>query len=177
MLRRALFAAPLLLFVALTIWFFAGLQRDPRIIPSALIDREVPAFVLPPLPGFENGLANDDLKGRVQLVNFFASWCAPCRIEQPSLMALANQLDVSVQGINYKDAPQDALAWLERFGNPYGRIGADRSGRTSIEWGVSGVPETFVIDASGRIRYKHVGPLLDADIDNKIMPLIKELQG
>jgi len=176
-MRRALFAVPLVLFVTLAVWFAAGLQRDPRIIPSALIDRPVPEFMLPPLPGFENGLSSHDLQGQVQLVNFFASWCGPCRIEQPVLMELTNKLDVLVQGINYKDAPQDALMWLQQFGNPFGQIGADQEGRTAIEWGVTGVPETFVIDAAGRIRYKHVGPVLESDVEETILPLIKELQG
>ena len=114
-------------------------------------------------------------KGRVSLVNVFASWCAPCRVEHPVLNALSRSNRVPIYGINYKDRPEAARSWLAELGNPYIRIGAD-DGRVGIEWGVYGVPETFVVDREGRIRYKHVGPLTRDDIERKILPLIAKLE-
>ena len=111
----------------------------------------------------------------VALVNFFASWCLPCRAEHPLLMDLAESGDVRVLGIDFRDSPEDARRWLGQFGNPYERIGVDERGRTSIDFGVSGVPETFVIDREGRIRYQHIGPLMARDIEDKIVPLIESL--
>jgi cytochrome c biogenesis protein CcmG/thiol:disulfide interchange protein DsbE len=125
--------------------------------------------------GGEIGFSSGDLPGRVSLVNVFASWCAPCRAEHKVLNALAKSQRVPIYGINYKDRTEAARAWLAELGNPYTRIGAD-SGRVGIEWGVYGVPETFVVDRQGRIRYKHVGPLTQADLDRKILPLIAKLE-
>lgn len=177
--RRTLYLLPLLLFALVAGYFLWGLasDRDPNKVPSALIDQPAPAFDLPPLDGFDRpGLATADLKnGEVALVNFFASWCLPCRAEHPFLMDLAESGAVRVLGIAYRDRPEDARRWLGRFGNPYERVGADDRGRAGIDFGVSGVPETFVIDRTGRIRYQHIGPLMAEDIEGEILPRIESL--
>lgn len=170
-----LYVAPLLVFVALAAIFWIGLGRDPRILPSALLDKPVPQFDLPPLHDTNPGLASDNLKGGVALVNVFASWCLPCRAEHPFLERLVREEGLTIHGINYKDKPAAAKAWLAELGNPYGRIGVDADGRASIDWGVYGVPETFIVDAEGVIRYKHVGPLMGADIKEKILPVIEAI--
>ena len=175
MKRRALFVLPILLLVGLAVMFAVGLRHDPSIVPSVLIDKPVPDFDLPPLLEDKPGLATADLNGQVALVNVFASWCIPCRIEHPMFMRLAEKGEVPVYGINYKDAPADAKRWLAELGDPYTRIGADRDGRAGIEWGVYGVPETFVVDGTGTIRFKHVGPLTAEVLEDTIMPLVREL--
>ncbi len=152
------------------------LTGTPDKIPSALIDKPIPQFELPPIPGWEVGLASADIEqGGVSLVNVFASWCGPCRIEHPLLMDIAAQKLLPVWGLNYKDKPKDAARWLNRLGDPYTQIGADENGRVGIDWGVYGVPETFVIDDQGRIVYKHIGVLTRIDWDEKILPLIESL--
>lgn len=176
-MRRLIYLLPLVVFAAVGIYFFFGLQRDPKMIPSALIDKPVPEFTLAALPGRDRGLVSADLKGSVQLVNVFASWCVPCRVEHPLLMQLAKEGTVPIRAINYKDKPEDALAWLKRHGDPYTAIGVDLDGRVGIDWGVYGVPETFLVDRDGRIRYKHVGPLTPDDLERKILPMIRELKG
>ena len=176
MRRRLLFILPPLGFLALAILFWVGLGHDPGLIPSVLIDQPVPEFDLPPLKDDKPGLASADLTGEVSLVNVFASWCVPCRVEHPILMRLAERDDVAVFGLNYKDKPEDAKAWLAELGDPYGRIGADRDGRVGIDWGVYGVPETFVVGRDGRIRYKHVGPLTAEAVAERILPLVEELR-
>jgi cytochrome c biogenesis protein CcmG/thiol:disulfide interchange protein DsbE len=166
---------PVLVFLVVGIGLGIGLTRDPSTLPSALIDKPVPSFDLPPLAGIgKPGLTSDDLKGKVQLVNVFASWCGPCRVEHPVLMRLAKD-GVPLQALNYKDQPEDAARFLDELGNPYERIGADQKGRVGIEWGVYGVPETFVVDAAGKIRHKHVGPLQARDLD-KLMQIIEGLR-
>lgn len=151
---------PLALFVLVAAALGIGLTLNPREIPSALIDRPFPEIDLPPLDGEAGGLARADIaSGEVVLVNIFASWCAPCRIEHPFLEEMAAQ-GIVIHGIAYKDAPEATRAMLAELGNPYRRIGVDRDGRAGIELGVYGVPETFVISGDGRIRYKHVGPIL-----------------
>ena len=174
MRRQLLFIVPLLLFFGLAAALFAGLGRDPHAVPSALIDKPVPDFALPALLDDRPGLATADLKGRVALVHVFASWCVPCRLEHPLLMRLAKQ-GVEFDGINYKDKPEDARLWLTDLGDPYKRIGADVAGAVGIDWGVYGVPETFVIDRAGIIRYKQVGPLSADVIKDTIMPLMSRL--
>ncbi len=173
--RRALFVLPILLLVGLAVLFAVGLRHDPSIVPSVLIDKPVPEFDLPPLFDDKPGLATADLNGQVALVNVFASWCIPCRVEHPLFMRVAEEGEVPVYGINYKDAPADAKRWLAELGDPYTRIGADRDGRAGIEWGVYGVPETFLVDGTGTIRFKHVGPLTVDVLDETIMPLVREL--
>ena len=176
MTRRGwIFLLPVAVFALLAAGFYAGLGIDSTVLPSALIDQKAPDFVLPALPGTERGFSSADLQGHVSLINIFASWCAPCRTEHPVLNALAKTKRVPIYGINYKDKPAAALAWLAELGNPYTRIGAD-DGRVGIEWGVYGVPETFIVDREGHIRYKHVGPLTPANIEQTILPLIARLE-
>jgi cytochrome c biogenesis protein CcmG/thiol:disulfide interchange protein DsbE len=173
-LRRLLFLIPVIVFGAVGIGLAVGLTRDPSTLPSVLIDRPAPAFELPALEGRSEGLSSDDLKGRVSLVNVFASWCVPCRVEHPVLMKLAES-GVAIYGINYKDPPDQAKAWLAEMGDPFAKIGADRNGRVAIEWGSYGVPETFVVDAEGRIRHRYVGPIQARDLQQTLLPLLAEL--
>jgi cytochrome c biogenesis protein CcmG, thiol:disulfide interchange protein DsbE len=175
MMRKLIFLLPVALFAALLAAFAMGLGHDPHLLPSALIDRPAPNFALPALLDGADGLARKDLDGRVTLVNFFASWCAPCREEQPELMTLAHRPGVMLDGIAYKDKPEESRRFLDRFGNPYSHIGVDSDGTTAIDFGVYGVPETYVIDGNGRIRYRHVGPLTAEDVKAKILPVIERL--
>jgi cytochrome c biogenesis protein CcmG/thiol:disulfide interchange protein DsbE len=173
--RRLLFLLPALVFVVVGIGLAVGLTRDPSTLPSALIDKPVPVFELPPIAGREgDGFRSADLEGGVSLVNVFASWCVPCRVEHPLLVALAEE-GVPIYGINYKDPADKANEWLGELGDPYRAIGADSQGRIAIDWGVYGVPETFVVDPQGRIRHRHVGPLQPRDVEDTIKPLLAEL--
>jgi cytochrome c biogenesis protein CcmG/thiol:disulfide interchange protein DsbE len=175
-MRRLLYLLPLAAFAAIAIWFAIGLTRDPSKLPSALLDRPAPEFTLPALDGSGvAGLKAGDLRGKVALVNVFASWCVPCRVEHPILMRLARESGIVLYGISYKDKAQDSARFLSELGNPYAAIGHDENGRVGIEWGVYGVPETFVVDREGRIRHKHVGPLSPKDLQDTILPLIAEL--
>ncbi len=173
--RRWVYLLPVAVFATLGVGFYAGLGTDSNVLPSPLIDKPAPRFDLPPLAGEQHGFSSADLEGKVSLVNTFASWCAPCRSEHPVLNALAKAKRVPIYGINYKDKPDAAEAWIAALGNPYTRIGAD-DGKVGIDWGVYGVPETFVVDRAGRIRYKHVGPLTPADIEQTILPLVAKLE-
>jgi len=172
--RRLGYLIPVALFLVVAVFLGVGLVLKPRIIPSALIDKPVPVFDLPAIDGRPPGLKSEDLKGQVQLVNVFASWCGPCRVEHPLLMELKRKGVVPIHALNYKDSPGNARAFLNDTGDPYEKIGADRDGRVGIEWGVYGVPETFVIDAQGRIVYKHVGPLMPFDVKEKLLPAIEK---
>ena len=174
-MRRWLYLLPVVVFGLMAAGFYVGLGIDNNVLPSALINEAAPLFDLPPLPGHDKGFSTADLQGHVSLVNTFASWCGPCRMEHPVLNALAKTKRVPIYGINYKDKSDAALSWIAALGDPYAQIGAD-DGQVGIEWGVYGVPETFVVDKTGHIRYKHVGPLSEADIDQKIMPLVARLQ-
>jgi cytochrome c biogenesis protein CcmG, thiol:disulfide interchange protein DsbE len=174
-------ALPFLIFAALAgLFWFALHTGDPSKLPSVLIGKPVPQFALAPLDGVkaEDGAdmksfaASDLAQGEPTIVNVFASWCVPCLEEHPMLMALAEQ-GVRIYGINYKDDPAAARRFLGRYGNPYTRAGADRNGRTAIDFGVYGVPETFVISSDGKIAFRHVGPLTEEAIETKIMPLMR----
>ncbi|MBE0619006.1 MAG: DsbE family thiol:disulfide interchange protein [Burkholderiales bacterium] len=167
---------PLLVFVVMAVFLGIGLTMNPRDIPSPLIGKPVPEFSLPPVKGGTLGLASADLRGEVSIVNVFASWCVACREEHPILMGIKEKGLVPLHGINYKDKPDDARAWLDEMGDPYTRIGADISGKVAIDWGVYGVPETFVIDREGRIAYKQIGAVTPEILRDKIMPLVRELQ-
>lgn len=167
---------PLVVFMGLLVLFGIGLTMNPREIPSPLIGKPVPVFDLPPVKGRELGLSSKSLQGEVSLVNVFASWCTACREEHPLLMDLRRRGTVPIHGLNYKDKPDDASRWLDELGDPYTRTGADINGRVGIEWGVYGVPETFVIDRHGRIAYKHIGPLTLKAMQQKILPLVSELR-
>ena len=171
-MRRLIFLLPLLLFVGVGVAFFLGFERDPRDIPSALIDKPVPEFALPALAGHKEGLSTPMLKGDVTLVNVFASWGIPCKAEHPGITRLSKELGVTVRGINYKDKTEDAVDWLRRNGDPYASVGVDMDGRVSIDWGVYGVPETFLVDETGKIVYKHVGPFTPESVKNDLMPAV-----
>ncbi len=153
-----------------------GLFSSSDNLPSTLLGKPVPEFSLPPVQGRELGFSHRDLQGEVSIVNVFASWCVPCRIEHPLFMELASSGIVPIYGINYKDEPAQAEAWLAELGDPYTRTGSDIDGRVGIDWGVYGVPETFIVNGDGMIVYKHVGPLSRQDIDEEIQPLIQDLQ-
>nr|WP_199923561.1 DsbE family thiol:disulfide interchange protein [Sinorhizobium fredii] len=176
MRRRLLMALPAVGFAGLAAVFAWGISRDPNQLPSALIGKEVPRFDLPPVEGGTPGLASKDLYGEVSLVNVFASWCVACRVEHPLFMNLARDKSVPIHGLNYKDRPQDAAQWLNTLGDPYTRTGADRDGRVAIDWGVYGVPETFVVGADGRIAHKHMGPLTEQALRETILPLVERLR-
>lgn len=174
--RNVLAFLPLALAAMLAVVLAWGLTRDPSTLPSTLIGKPVPAFELPPVKGRTLGLSSTDLKGEVSLVNVFASWCVACRAEHPLFMKLAAQGTVPLHGLNYKDQPDDAAQWLDSLGDPYTRTGADISGRVAIDWGVYGVPETFVIGADGRVAYKHIGPVNEEVLTRTILPFVEELR-
>lgn len=167
---------PLLVFVVMAMFFAIGLTMNPREIPSPLIGKPVPEFSLPPVQGRTLGLSSADLRGQVSIVNVFASWCVGCREEHPVLMRLRDAGVVPIHGLNYKDKPDDAQTWLNRLGDPYTRTGADISGRVAIDWGVYGVPETFIIDRDGMIVHKHIGAITPEALRDTIMPIIDKLQ-
>ena len=170
---------PLALILALGVIFALNIGRDSSVIPSALIDKPVPDFNLPPLPGRETSLSSGDFtNAKVSVLNVFASWCVPCRAEHPFIAQLAKQTGIPVYGLNYKERnPEDGGKWLEELGDPYTSVGMDLSGRTGIDFGVYGVPETFIIDGRGHIRYKHVGPVTLTHLQEEFLPRIAELQG
>jgi cytochrome c biogenesis protein CcmG, thiol:disulfide interchange protein DsbE len=170
------FTVPLLLFSSVLAFLAVGLKLDPRKVPSPLIGKPVPEFSLPPVRGRTLGLSSADLRGDVSLVNVFASWCTACREEHPLLMDLKQAGAFPIHGLNYKDRPEDAARWLDQLGDPYTRTGADRDGRVAIDWGVYGVPETFIVDREGRIAYKQIGPLTREVLEETIFPLIDRLK-
>ncbi len=174
---RLRYALPVAVFGVLAVALGVGLTLKPGEIPSVLIDQPVPRFDLPPVNGRERGLSSAELEGEVRLVNFFASWCIPCRAEHALLNRLTAEGVVPVYGINYKDQPADVRAWLDQLGDPYARSGADLDGRVGIEWGVYGLPETFVVDRDGRIVYKHIGQIRREDLEGTILPIVERLRG
>ncbi len=170
------FAVPLVLFGIVAVVLGVGLSLNPKEIPSALIGKPVPVFDLSPVQGRTQGLSDADLKSEVSLINVFASWCTACRAEHPLFMELARSGTVPIHGLNYKDRPDDAAAWLDELGDPYSRTGADLNGRVGIDFGVYGVPETFVIGSDGTIAYKHIGPLTPQTLNEVILPLVTRLR-
>jgi cytochrome c biogenesis protein CcmG/thiol:disulfide interchange protein DsbE len=179
--RRILVLVPLAVFLALTALFLVRLfSGDPSRIPSALIGRPAPAVDLPPMEGLERdgkpipGLSAADFRGNVTVVNVWASWCIPCRDEAPFLLELASDTRIRLIGINYKDQPDNARRFLNRYGNPFLASGVDQNGRAAIEWGVYGVPETFLIGRDGRIAYKLVGPLGAQNFEREMKPAIEK---
>jgi cytochrome c biogenesis protein CcmG, thiol:disulfide interchange protein DsbE len=170
------FLIPLGVFLLLAMLLGIGLTLNPREVPSPLIDKPAPVFSLPTLRDPQQTISADSLQGQVWLFNVFASWCTPCLEEHPHLMELAEANAVPIYGLNYKDSGDAALKWLVRHGDPYTGIVTDPDGRIGIDYGVYGVPETFVIDKQGVIRFKHVGPMTPEVIEQKVMPLVRKLQ-
>tara|TARA_R110001599_G_scaffold165263_10_gene354663 strand:+ start:2614 stop:3204 length:591 start_codon:yes stop_codon:yes gene_type:complete len=181
--RRLLAFVPLLLFAGLAGLFFIQLSRGggSNVVPSALIGAPVPQIELVALDGLIKdgqpvpGLSPEQLQGKVSIVNIWASWCAPCRAEHPIMMQLSEDDRFQMIGINYKDKPQNALRFLGSLGNPYDFVGVDEDGRSSIEWGVYGIPETFIVNAEGKIVFKHVGPLSASLMVNRFMPALEQV--
>ena len=179
--RRLIVLLPLLVFLAIAALFLLRLgSGDPSKLPSALIGRPVPDTPLPPIPGLARdgapvpGIANADFKGAVSLVNVWASWCVPCHDEAPLLMKLAEDKRIRIIGVNYKDQPENARRFIGRYGNPFAAVGADGNGRASMEWGVYGVPETFIVGRDGTIAYKLVGPITEGNLERVIKPEIEK---
>ena len=179
--RRVLVLVPLAVFLALTALFLVRLgSGDPSRIPSALIGHMVPDTNLPPVTGLERngapvpGLLAADFRGQVTLVNVWASWCVPCHDEAPLLLALAADPRIRLVGINYKDQPDNARRFLNRYGNPFAAAGADQNGRAAIEWGVYGVPENFVVGRDGRIAFKLVGPITEDNLEKQVKPALEK---
>ena len=166
---------PVALFAALLLLLAVGLRLNPHELPSTLIDRPAPSFTLPRLDAPEQTLSPQEMRGQVWLLNVWASWCTTCRQEHTLLLKLARSSPVPIIGLNYKDKPEDAQRWLRQLGDPYRASVSDLQGLTGIEYGVYGVPETYVIDRKGMIRYKLVGALTKEQLEQKILPLLKEL--
>lgn len=184
-MRRLLYLLPVLLVAVLVAIFWRGLdpQRDPSALPSALIGKPAPPLDLTAIEGLQDGtravplLSSEMLKkGEVTVINFWASWCVPCVEEHPLLIELTQKASVPVVGINYKDAATNARRFLGRYGNPFAAIGADTTGRTAIEWGVYGMPETFIVDGQGRIAFKHVGAISRDTLERTLLPTIARLK-
>jgi len=175
-MKRIAYLAPLGIFLGISVGFAVGLSNDPKNLPSMLIDQSLPGFDLPPLPKSTQGFASSDLGGQVALVNIFASWCGGCRVEHPVLLELASSNVVPLYGINWKDKARDGAAWLEQFGNPYKATGSDASGRLGIDLGITGVPETYVIDRTGRVRFRQIGPITPEVWRDTLEPLVAQLK-
>ena len=176
---------PVLIFAALAGFFAMALRSgDPSLLPSTLVGKEIPQGVFPPIEGLESngkpeaGFTSADLaKGKVSVVNYWASWCVPCIEEHPFLEKLKSMTDVDIYGINYKDGADAARRFIGRFGNPYTAVGTDAQGRAAIDWGVYGTPETFVVNGKGQIVYKHVGPISEDSLKKKLLPAIEKARG
>lgn len=171
------FLLPLGIFVVLVVFLWIGLSLNPREVPSPLINKMAPAFRLPQLHDAAKTIGPEDLRGKVWLLNVWSSWCVTCRQEHPLLIELGRQNLVPIYGLNYKDKREEGLALLKSAGDPYVLSAYDREGNVGIDWGVYGVPETFVIDKAGLIRHKFIGALTPEVIQNKLIPLVKELNG
>jgi len=167
---------PFFIFAALMIFFAVGLGLNPREIPSPLIGKPTPAFALPDLHEPQRQITAQDMKGQVWMLNVWASWCAACHEEHPLLMQLAKSDALPMVGLHYKDKRDEGINWLQKYGNPYLHTLHDPQGRSGIDYGVVAVPETFVIDQAGVIRFKHTGPLTQKIIENRLLPLIRELE-
>lgn len=174
-MMRLRFLLPLGIFVGLLVFLGVGLRLNPTEVPSPLIGKPAPAFALARLDEPATTMRRDDLLGQVWILNVWASWCAPCREEHPLVLDMARRKLAPIYGLNYKDAGPAATKWLANLGNPYTATLVDADGRVGIDYGVYGVPETFVIDRQGVVRYKHVGPLTPAVVREKFEPLLKEL--
>ncbi len=170
------FIWPLVAFLVLVAFLYVGLGLNPHEVPSPLIGKPAPAFTLPQLQDTAKQFSAQDMKGKVWLLNVWSSWCVSCREEHPVLLELSRQNIVPIYGLDYKDKREDGLGWLERGGNPYVLSASDIEGRVGIDYGVYGVPETYVIDKQGVIQYKEIGPVTPQNLQNKILPLVAQLQ-
>jgi cytochrome c biogenesis protein CcmG/thiol:disulfide interchange protein DsbE len=171
------FILPLAVFALLVFFLWRGLRLDPHQVPSPLIDKPAPGFALTRLDDANTTIRRDDMLGKVWMLNVWASWCVACREEHPTLVAFSKTKAVPIIGLNYKDTRAEGLGWLSQFGDPYDASVFDQNGRVGIDFGVYGVPETFVIDKRGVIRFKHIGPLTPEVVQTRIQPLLKELNG
>jgi cytochrome c biogenesis protein CcmG/thiol:disulfide interchange protein DsbE len=174
-MRAVKYLLPLALFAALAIFFAVGLTHDPREVPSPLIDKPAPRFSLQQLHEAQHLFTPEDMKGKVWLLNVWASWCVSCRVEHPLLVEMSRKNVVPIVGLDYKDKREDGVAWLAKFGNPYTLSAWDSDGLVGIDYGVYGVPETFVIDKAGVIRHKQIGPITPEALEKTILPLIRKL--
>ncbi len=170
------FLIPLIVFAAISVFLLIGLDKDPTVVPSPLIGKPAPEFTLPVLGREGAQFSTEEMKGKVWLLNIWATWCVACRVEHPLLVELAGQGVVDIVGLNYKDQDALAMQWLKELGDPYVLTAVDQTGRIGIDWGFYGAPETFVIDKSGIVRHKHIGPVAPADLQNTILPLVAELE-
>lgn len=176
-MKRLTYILPLALFGVLIIYFAVGLRLDPRVIPSVLINQQVPPFDLKPIKGRNKGFASEDLKGKVTLVNIFGSWCIACLVEHPFLMKLSKEGDVPIYGIDWREKDPDAgPLWLKKRGDPYTLIGDDPESKAAIAFGVTGAPESFIVDKQGVIRYKQVGPITPDIWKDTMYPIVQELR-
>ena len=167
---------PLAIFQVMAVFLGVGLTRDPRKLPSTMIDKAAPQFTLKQVSALDKNFSPEDMKGQVWMLNVWASWCTACRVEHPLLVEISNSKIVPLIGLDYKDKPEDALKFLAQQGNPYQLSALDLEGRVGIDYGVYGVPETFIIDKNGRIRHKHVGPITPESLQKEILPIIAELK-
>ena len=167
---------PLAIFLVMAVFLGVGLTRDPRKLPSTMIDKAAPQFTLKQVSALDKNFSPADMKGQVWMLNVWASWCTACRVEHPLLVEISNSKIVPLIGLDYKDKPEDALKFLAQQGNPYQLSALDLEGRVGIDYGVYGVPETFIIDKNGRIRHKHVGPITPESLQKEILPIIAELK-
>lgn len=174
-MRRLFFLLPVVLFAGVVAAFIVGLGRDPSRLPSMLINKPLPVFDLPPVRPGDSGLKSSDIQGEPRMLNVFASWCVSCRVEHPVLLALKER-GVPIDGLDWKDKAAAAAAYLVANGDPYARVGNDEPGRAGIDLGVAGVPETFIIDRRGRVRYKQIGPISPDDWSHTIEPLMERLE-
>jgi cytochrome c biogenesis protein CcmG/thiol:disulfide interchange protein DsbE len=176
MTRYLRYLVPLAIFIVLVAFLYRGLSLDPKRVPSPLVGKPMPEFSLPRLQDPAATISDADLKGKVSILNIWATWCVSCRAEHEVLLLLAKSNKVDIYGLNYKDERDKAKQWLTQLGDPYVANAFDADGRTGINWGVYGAPETFVMDRQGIIRHKHIGPLSVDALNNEILPLIAELQ-
>jgi cytochrome c biogenesis protein CcmG, thiol:disulfide interchange protein DsbE len=174
---KARYLIPFGIFAVLVVFLAIGLGLDPKVVPSPLIGKPAPEFSLPRLDDPQRHISNADMRGKVWLLNVWASWCVSCRAEHEVIKQLARMNEIEILGLNYKDDPADAARWLQALGDPYVASAMDQDGRVGIDWGVYGVPESFLVDQQGVIRYKQIGPVDQRALQEKILPLIRELKG
>lgn len=175
-MKRLAFLLPLIIFALISIYFAAGLKRDPSRIPSALIDRPVPEFSMPAISEDIPPFSTNDIADKITLINVFASWCISCHVEHSFLMELSKRDDLYIAGLNWKERAGDGEAWLKQYGNPYDFVGDDPDGRVAIDFGVTGAPETFIVDAKGRIRFRFAGPITEPVWERDIKPVIDAIK-